>query len=213
MKTNKLKQYNVNLYIAIFFINLLASACQHDKCKNAACNYGRVIDETTGEGVPHATIDLYYKYRSDSWYSKYEYIKSVTSDSKGHYSLMLDSVNVQGRYALKANQPNYFFDDDIVSIADNAGTTVGVDLKMQPKAWVRLHIKNVNPESDNDAIEIFNKNYIGKNINVLRIVEIPSYIKYYNITANVYRSSTGVKYQKYQYNLKNLDTTDVDIFY
>lgn len=202
-----------NIYIIILITYIFTTGCHHDNCKNAACNYGRVIDETTGEGVPNAKIDLFYKRSSDSWFSSYEYIKSVTSDSKGYYSLTLDSVNVKGRYALKANQSNYFFDDDIVSIVENEGTTIGVNLNMQPKAWLRAHIKNVNPDSEYDRIEVLNKEYRGKNIDTINIFELRGNNSSNTLKVMIYKNLTGHKNFDYVYKAVILDTTDIDIFY
>jgi hypothetical protein len=173
-----------------------------------------VIDETTGEGVPNAKIDLFYKRSSDSWFSSYEYIKSVTSDSKGYYSLTLDSVNVKGRYALKANQSNYFFDDGIVSIIENEGTNIGVDLKMQPTAYVNLHFKNIKPENWNDWIttNIGNIDLLGENVDRSFILKVKGN-KIFEITCFVHKSSKGDYKLNYSTFCTKSDTSNIDIFY
>ena len=115
--------------------------------------FGKVVDKTTGQGIAHARVYFLTGTRvilgNPSWHTT----STQYSDSSGNFSFTTTprSDSIYEVYSIK----DLYFDDGN-NATEISYTDVGYakSVMLQPMAWMKLHVKNVNPFNDADEIHI-----------------------------------------------------------
>ena len=206
--------------IIFFFSILLFAACKKDF--EGIEIKGRITEVGSGKPVAGAKIIIEGIGHSDGFLSPGSgngfIVDSVFTDNDGNYIFSRNDNPASGYYLIitkdkyQRAEPSRGFNNDVKQT---------FDYQLQPYAWVKIHLKNVNPFNNNDWVQIYasfarslssNDNiYIG--INVDKIIYEPTngnnkiliYYKY--IKSNIkFRDSIEVFTPAH-------DTIPLDIFY
>ncbi len=138
-------------------ICLLAFGCCLGACnKNKKATYtikGQVTDGTLGSGVAGATVLLQVKEVSGGTFNNsYKTLESITTDGNGNYSFTFDRVNAVD-YKITVSKNLHFGEEDVINPDDLSTDSENTrNYTMRAMAWVRAHIKNVNPDDPNDKV-------------------------------------------------------------
>ena len=130
---------NLPLFALLCLLVLAAGGCR--KIFNRRLT-GTVVDATTGEPVPNATVYLAADGASGSFSSPTGLAK-CTTDARGRFDLGLGPHNREWSGWLLAYHPHYFAPSDGGVPAYKGDHDLVVPI--EPTAYLRLHVKNVPP--------------------------------------------------------------------
>lgn len=145
----------------------------------------------------------------------YRNLKPVDSLSSNIDGFILYSFLSYGTWDHKVKVlKNSFFDDYLIEPEESQ------DIYLNPRAFIKLYVKNTNPYDENDMISInsyINEDYkrIGKNIDETVIYSV-SYNSNYGYPKEISYDTkkNGVyKIERFKANLKSFDTLKVNINY
>jgi hypothetical protein len=92
--------------------------------------------------------------------------KSVKTDAAGKYKIDFEPDDSKS-YAITAEFPQYFEGTKNEGVLKNKKNK-DVNLELQPEAYLKLHIKNVNPFDESDSFLLgLNSDVYGNSINRL----------------------------------------------
>ncbi|MBL0292974.1 MAG: carboxypeptidase regulatory-like domain-containing protein [Saprospiraceae bacterium] len=208
-----------NAIIFLFSILLFAS-CKKDF--EGIEIKGRITEVGSGKPVSGAKVTIVGRGSDGSpWLSGggiSAIVDSVFTDANGHYSYRNVESPFGGYIILiskdkyqPANPPHGF---------DN-GFPHNFDYQLQPYAWVKIHLKNVNPVNESDWVEFFgsfarsistaDNIYMGMNVD--KIIYEPTYGNYKILIYYKYIKS-NIKYSdSIEVFTPAHDTIPLDIFY
>jgi hypothetical protein len=96
-------------------------------------------------------------------------IETVTTDANGRYVFTKESDKADS-YRIRAEKTNYGKPVEVFQTANAGESTKDINFTLPAFAWIKFHVKNVNPFDDNDLIRapgsigVGNYNFYGKNI-------------------------------------------------
>ena len=114
---------------------------------------GNIREKITKKPVPNAAI---YLYRSNSDFdvfspSSYSIVDTFYAQKDGSFSFTyFDDVDYL--YVITAGANKYYTSTRHGALGTR--TSPHVDIELDPYAWIKFHVKNVNPFDDNDMIYI-----------------------------------------------------------
>ncbi len=194
------------IFLLLSILSFAITSCNKD---NSTSIEGRVLEEDTNMPLPNKMV---YIYRTESVflgsYSEYS-VDTIFSDSNGNYKWMTPDKGTDV-LDIKAIDPLYFTK---ITYSINTGKNKGKDLILQPKAWIRYHVKNTKPFDDSDRIKtgFLDSPLYGQDINDSFMVQGGGNKKnfvYWFVTKNniqkEFRDSVFIK---------GLDTLDYNINY
>jgi hypothetical protein len=193
------------IFLSLSFLLSALTSCEKD---NTTSIEGKVLEEGTNTPLPNKKI---YIYNTESVflgsYSEIP-IDTILSDSNGNYRWVTDR---KGEVInLKAIDTRYNTKN---TATVNPGSNKGKDLFLIPKAWIRYHIKNVNPFDGSDQIKtgFLGSPLYGQNIDdsfLIQTIGNKKNFVYWFVTKNKiqkeFRDSVFIK---------GLDTLDYNINY
>ena len=201
-----LKNMKKLLFFSLSILFFAITSCEKD---NSTSIEGRVLEEGTNKPLPNKMV---YIYRTESVflgsYSEYS-VDTIFSDSNGNYKWMTPDKGTDV-LSIKAIDPLYFTK---ITQTINSGKNKGKNLFLQPKAWIRYHVKNIKPFDDNDRIKtgFLDSPLYGQNINDSFMVQGGGNQKnfvYWFVTKN----SKKIEYRDSIF-VKGLDTLNYNINY
>jgi len=177
--------------------------------------FGKVVDKTTGQGLPNARV--YFQKAKNvignpGWYTA----ATQYSDSSGNFSFTA-IPNSDTVYSIYCTKDLFFDDGNNQTVVPYIKVGFAMQVQLEPMAWLKLHVKNVNPFNDFDEID-FNSPwgggagpFYGKNIDTLLYAQVMG-------DENVPVTKTIVKNNiqtvtSTRIFCKSFDTTMVNIFY
>lgn len=146
----KYKLFSKSL-IALVLLSFLLSFCKKDK--NIITISGTVYDPNTKAYVQgaHVTVSA-SKITSGFYNSNYTDIASITTDASGVFSFEFEQDKTAG-YRFYVYKDKYFDCTTDVNDADIVpGTTYSPTFNIYPEAYIKLHVKNNTPFSNDDFI-------------------------------------------------------------
>lgn len=125
------------------------SACW-DKQQDFTDISGRIIEKGSNKGVADAQVVFYQCISGGIGQgSLCEPIDTISTDANGYYQYTMENDETVS-YHIEAYKPNYTM--QTLQIAQGGRTTKKADIVLLPHAWIKFHVKNVNPVDENDFI-------------------------------------------------------------
>ncbi len=150
-------------------------------------------------------------------------VDTIFSDANGKYKYYKELITREelaggvSHYEFMASKKGYLYQLHLVNMPSSGAASQ--DIILAPSAWLKIHVKNINPFDSNDAIEIRGL-YPGDNGGGYKDAVGMDYIKYYKQAGNdSLKISWGVlKNEKFEYGYKKiylpaLDTTTFNLFF
>lgn len=161
----------MNLKNSILMFSMLFSLCFESCLKdNAQVDHdvvwkGRILENSTNKPIPNADIYLYeHELDNDFLSNSPRILKNIyKADKDGYYEFTYRDL-VKNGYEIQVSAGKYYTSNKIAS--DDRNGVSKVDVLLEPYAWIKFHVKNVNPYDENDNIDIngdcLNKLLIGR---------------------------------------------------
>lgn len=203
-----------NTYLLLLFLLLIG--CFLPSC-NKSDNHsweGRVLEYGSNKPVANATVYLVEKSGSDILGPVgSSTVDSITTGADGKFKFKFIDGPVAHYIRGKAD---LYYETEL-SRNGNSPSKTKTDLILDPHAWLRIHVKNVNPVDENDAIafETFSCNetgFVGKAIDEELICQF-SGNKTHTLYYKTFKIGTGNKRFPLEFTLGAHDTTDVLLEY
>ncbi len=140
------------LLFVLLALGLSLSACKKNKTATYTIK-GQVTDGNLGSGVAGATVLLQVKEVSGGTFNgNYRTISTKLTDGSGNYSFTFDRVNAID-YKISVSKSQHFGTEEVIN-PDNLSTDSDntKNYSMNAMAWIRVKLKNVNPDNANDVI-------------------------------------------------------------
>jgi hypothetical protein len=180
---------------------------------------GRVLEKGSNKPVANANVIFYQCVAGEGFGSSAicTEIDTAVTDTNGNYVFTREEEsNDVINYRIDAFKGNY--SSEGLTTAQSGKTTKNVDFVMRANAWVKFHIKNVNPFDDEDrlALLVFNSSndgiFFGKKIDTSFVHGIFLGNFYNKFTYSVKKNSS---YKQYTDSIfcKPLDTVFYEIKY
>ena len=147
-----MKKSTFLLLAFILSVPLLWISCDNDGILSGTTIIeGQVLAYGTNEPVENATVTLYERVSTGSFSGTDVAVETIITDASGSYSFESEGLGLTGVNATHDNyfEPNMITYDGIVYKNRN-----NIDIVIDPHAWLKLHIKNVNPFDQNDYINV-----------------------------------------------------------
>ena len=147
-----MKKSTFLLLAFILSVPLLWISCDNDGILSGTTIIeGQVLAYGTNEPVENATVTLYERVSTGSFSGADVAVETIITDASGSYSFESEGLGLTGVNATHDNyfEPNMITYDGIVYKNRN-----NIDIVIDPHAWLKLHIKNVNPFDQNDYINV-----------------------------------------------------------
>jgi hypothetical protein len=176
---------------------------------------GVVRDAGKGTPIPDAKVILYIKegiaFNSGPGFP----IDTIISDANGYYEYIFNH-ELGYIYSVQAEKTGYWEVEPTSDFIN--GRETEVNLHIYPLAWLKIHVKNVNPFDENDNISIaeFCENtypqFRGRDVDNIIICEVHGNTEF-NLLWWIYRNnSAGVRYEENIY-CEGHKTTEYELFY
>jgi hypothetical protein len=209
-------------FLAIFLTISLLSSC-HALNSNFTRIEGKVVDMGSGKGIAGATVVIYECVSGGLGGGRFcEPIDSVFTDKDGNYKYE-NATSDASSFDLRAFKKNHTLD---VSIGATTGEKhKNKNLSLKAHAWIKFHVKNVNPFNEYDKIIApgafgggVNYVFYGKNIDTTYILGGNEYggNKKNHISWFINKNNTVNKNLDYHSDslfCKGLDTTFYEVKY
>ncbi|MFZ4545072.1 MAG: hypothetical protein ACOYOA_13545 [Saprospiraceae bacterium] len=177
---------------------------------------GRVIEKGSKKGVADAQVVFYQCISGRIGQGSFcEPIDTVLTDPNGNYHYVLENDKTVN-YHIEAYKPNYTM--QTLQSATGGEKTKNVDILMRAHAWIRFHVKNVNPFDDNDLIYapgqggLKNYQFYGKQVDSIYVLDGYTGNQKNTVFYTVVRNSIVKQYVDTVY-CKPLDTVFYELKY
>ena len=152
----ELRQLTKRNKILLFFLAVLfGTGCYKD---NPVGDHdvlwkGRILEKGTNKPVPNADIFLYeHELDGDLWGGSPRILtNSYKADGEGWYQFTFNDLAKHG-YEIQV-VANEYYESKKMSPNEVNGVSK-MDVVLDSYAWIKFHVKNVNPYDDNDEIYI-----------------------------------------------------------
>ena len=204
------------LIIILAVVSIVMGSCKHNACKGRLCISGQVLDETTNKPVAGATVLLGIEKDGGGTFTLRSFVDSFVTNENGEYQFFIDTLSTEGTYTLFPKKANYFGPQYWENIHAYEGA-VRKTLFLHPEAWLKLHVKNVNPYDWHDDIHISEdwdrESFFGDKVDTLtKAYRVKGNLEISAQTLIFHNSNTGfVKY--YNTYCPANDTTVLEILY
>jgi len=170
---NRMNLKNSILMFSMLF--LLAIGCDKPAIDHNVKWKGKVLEKGTNKPISNAKIYLYeFEFGGDFTIIKPRIlINTYESDKDGNYDFTYFNDISKG-YVIKVGAEKYYLSGEYTP-NDNDGIASNTVFYLDPYAWIKFHVKNVNPFDENDKIDInrscFSKILYGNRIDTTIICE------------------------------------------
>jgi hypothetical protein len=155
------------LFVLISFSFLMA------QCRKASNNYikvsGKVLEFGSNKPIANAKVAIYSEdgaFLGSTWTNL---VDSTHTDANGFYSMEKSNIDQGSSFYVAAAANKYYTFDPTKYIVTGQDVTNN-DIVLDPFAWIKVHVKNVNPFNDRDSLLLGNvvgtipMTHVGKNI-------------------------------------------------
>jgi hypothetical protein len=192
LKTFNMKMYLKSNLFSLLFCVLIALTGQGCNKNGSESVEGRVLEYGTNKPIANATVYLMEVKGTFLGPSGSSKIDSTTSDHEGRYKFTYMDNPYVSEIRGKAN---LYYDNHAYIMG--TGKKLKTDLKLDPHAWLRIHLKNVNPVDSADFLSVglnptdCAKGFRGMNIDTFMICEKYKGNKNKKLKYAVTKRSTG----------------------
>jgi hypothetical protein len=155
------KMFILSMLVGLFFINL----CCRKPHSGPTIVEGKVLDETTLRPIEGTTVYLLQQTFGCITCGYGSAGKSAKTDERGYYKIEFEPAENKS-YAVTAEYLRYFEGAKNEGVLPNKKNK-DVYLHLQPEAYLKLHIKNIN---NNDMISINNSFFYGGGGGILQVL-------------------------------------------
>jgi hypothetical protein len=141
------------LFVLISFSFLMA------QCRKASNNYikvsGKVLEFGSNKPIANAKVAIYSEdgaFLGSTWTNL---VDSTRTDANGFYSMEKSDIDKGSSFYVAAAANKYYTFDPTKYIVTGQDVTNN-DIVLDPFAWIKVRVKNVNPFDDNDRIILGN---------------------------------------------------------
>ena len=192
---------------------LLMAQCHKDNTSSDAAVKGRVLEADSDViGIPNVGVRLVESnYDVDFWNPTRLVIQRAQSDATGNYRFNYTAI-VGRSYDVEAynNFPAAYYNDVVSRLIDKTTT---VDLPVTAFAWLKIHVKNVNPIGEEDVVNFNYGVFSGKSVDTTILVKESG--------SKTFAHPIGIKIKKNGIETSKMievitpprDTTKLNIFY
>lgn len=187
-----MKTYNKSKLITLLCCASVVFTWQSCSKNGSESVEGRVLEYGSNKPIANATVYLMEVKGTFLGPSGSSKIDSTTSDQNGRYKFTYMDNPYVSEIRGKAN---LYYDNHAYIMG--TGRKLKTDLILDPHAWLRIHVKNVNPVDENDGIsfETFSCNetgYVGTDIDEKLICQFRGN-KSHKLYCNTFKIGTGIK--------------------
>jgi hypothetical protein len=138
--------------LSLLIISLLSS-CGN---KNVTTIEGQVLEKGSNKPVANAQVIFSECVAGEGFgaSSICTDVETVMTNSQGRYIFTKESDKAN-RYRIRAEKLNYGKPVEVFQTADAGKSTQNLNFTLPAFAWIKFHVKNVNPFDDNDRFAIF----------------------------------------------------------
>ena len=139
---------------------------------------GKVLEKVTKKAVPNAKINLYERKVDLLGSSVGILIETYYSDKDGNFSFKY-TERVNYGYTVKVFADKYYESEDYIP-SEKKGVASTTELLLDPYAWIKFHVKNINPYDEYDKILVNNlKPVVGSKVDTFLVEESIGNTKFY----------------------------------
>ena len=164
-KIFEIMKKSFNLFIIVLLISFLGG-CKKDKSTRIE---GRVLEKGSKKPVAGAKIIFSECVAGEGTFSPSVCLdlESTLTDADGKYVFVKASDTAE-RYRIRAEKDNYGKPVEVYQVATAGEKTKNMDFTLPAFAWVKFHVKNVNPVDESDyVITPWSYKFYGKNIDTI----------------------------------------------
>ena len=207
-------------FLTIILLISILGGCKKEKSTRIE---GRVLEKGSNKPVAGAKIIFSECVAGEGTFSPSVCldVETTTTDAEGKYVFVKES-DTADRYRIRAEKNNYGKPIEVYQVATAGEKTKNMDFTLPAFAWIKFHVKNVNPFDDSDyiaapgALNYADKyHFFGKNIDTTYILGGSRYIGNKKIEEDwlVYRANSSKKQFRDSIYCKAIDTVFYEIKY
>jgi hypothetical protein len=160
-----------------YFFVLVSFSFLMVQCRKDANNYikvsGKVLEFGTNKPIANAKVGIYSEggaFLGTTWSNL---VDTTRTDANGFYSIEKQGIDNGSSFYVSAAANKYYTYDPTKYVATGQDV-MNNDIVLDPFAWIKVHVKNVNPLNDRDSIFLGNlvgppsgeTIYTGKNVDL-----------------------------------------------
>jgi hypothetical protein len=149
-----------------YFFVLVSFSFLMVQCRKESNNYikvsGKVLEFGSNKPIANAKVGIYSEggaFLGSTWSNL---VDTTRTDANGFYSIEKQGIDNGSSFYVSAAANKYYTFDPTKYLATGQDVTNN-DIVLDPFAWIKIHVKNVNPFGDNDKFIINGSTYEGKN--------------------------------------------------
>lgn len=162
-----MKKYTL-LIIPLLF---LLTQCRKDNKTTFIKTSGKILEFGSNKPIKNAKVGIYEEggeFLGSTWT---KLVDTTRTDAAGFYHFDKDNLDKGSSFFISAAAEKYYtYDPNNYLVTKQE--VLNNDIVLDPFAWIKVHVKNVNPFDDNDRILLGNvvgpsngaMTYIGRNI-------------------------------------------------
>ncbi len=174
-------------FLILVPLMILLSQCQKEPATTFIKLSGRVLELESNKPIPNAKVGIYEEggeFLGSTWT---RLLDSFRTDANGFYHYEKHNLDKGSSFFLSVAANKYItYDPNNYLITGQEVNNL--DVVLSPYAWIKVHIKNVNPFDSSDKIILSGNTYIGNSFEKEIIYQI-SGNKNLRITWSVYKNS------------------------
>jgi hypothetical protein len=156
-----------------YFFVLVSFSFLMVQCRKETNNFikvsGKVLEFGTNKPIANAKVGIYSEggaFLGTTWSNL---VDTTRTDANGFYSIEKQGIDNGSSFYVSAAANKYYTFDPTKYVATGQDV-MNNDIVLDPFAWIKVHVKNVNPFDENDKIGLGNGIgtlqifYLGKNI-------------------------------------------------
>jgi hypothetical protein len=148
-----------------FLFVLISCSFLMAQCHKEANNFikvsGKVLEFGSTKPIANAKVGIYEEggaFLGTTWT---KLVDSTHTDVNGFYNIDKPNIDVGSSFYISAAAEKYYTFEPTKYLS--TGKAVTNEIILDPFAWIKIHVKNVNPFDTNDKIIINGSTYTGKN--------------------------------------------------
>lgn len=155
--------------ILIIPLLLLLSQCRKDDKTTFIKTSGKVLEFGSNKPIKNAKVGIYEEggaFLGSTWT---KLVDTTRTDATGFYHFDIGDLDKGSSFFISAAADKYYaYDPNNYLVTKQE--VLNNDIVLDPFAWIKVHVKNVNPFNDRDSILLGNvvgtipMTHVGKNI-------------------------------------------------
>jgi hypothetical protein len=139
----------------LIFISLIISIlCSCGKNNGNTVVSGRVLEKGSNTPVANARVIFSQCVQDEGTFSSSVCadVATVLTNAQGEYTFSKEDDEPTNYYRIRAERTNYGKPVEVFQTADAGKSTKNLNFTLPAYAWIKFHVKNMNPFDDSDLI-------------------------------------------------------------